>query len=131
MLLAAAGGEHLYQNIRLYGMAWHGLKSSTMTKTLPVHPSSPFLSYFCKGKEPKIPHFDVLPLVWFRNSAVSMELYKEKALMDAPSITTCFSFSCRVWKVMHFILLGTLGLPPHNFKSQQVLKTHMKNYHCD
>lgn len=63
-----------------------------MTKTLPVHPSSPFLSYFCKGKEPKIPHFDVLPLVWFRNSAVSMELYKEKALMDAPALLHAFHF---------------------------------------
>lgn len=63
-----------------------------MTKTLPVHASSPFLSYFCKGKEPKIPHFYVLPLVWFRNSAVSMELYKEKALMDAPALLHAFHF---------------------------------------
>lgn len=106
-----------------------------MTKTLPVHPSSPFLSYSCKGKEPRIFHFDVLPPVRFRNSAASMDLYKEEdlyeALMNAPSISTSFSFSCRVWKVMHFILLGTLGLPSHNFKSQQVLKTHIKNYHCD
>lgn len=82
-----------------------------MTKTLPVHPSCPFLSYSCKGKKknPMISHFDVLSLVRLRNSAVIMELHKEeKALMNAHSTITCFSFSCHVWKVMQFIFQGAL-----------------------